>query len=251
MSVQQNGVAASTDGRVGITPLIAARRLSVGYSRIPVVRDLDLDVRPGEVVCLLGANGAGKTTTLLALAGELTPLDGSVVWLGEPVRTPLHVRARQGLGYVPEERSIIRGLSVMDNLRIGRGSVEAALEFAPELKRLVNRPAGLLSGGEQQILTLARALAGEPKLLLADELSLGLAPLVVERLLTAVQDAARRGVGVLLVEQHVRSALAVADRAYVLRRGTIVMEGQAADMRSRIGEIEDSYLAAVADDPAT
>jgi branched-chain amino acid transport system ATP-binding protein len=152
---------------------------------------------------------------------------------------------------VPEERSIIRGLSVIDNLRIGRGSVEAALEFAPELKRLVNRPAGLLSGGEQQILTLARTLAGEPKLLLADELSLGLAPLIVERLLTAVQEAARRGVGVLLVEQHVRSALAVSDRAYVLRRGTIVMEGQAADMRGRIGEIEDSYLATTADDTAT
>jgi branched-chain amino acid transport system ATP-binding protein len=248
MTVQQNGSVAPAVGTADVEPLIAARSLSVGYGRIPVVRELDLEVRPGEVVCLLGANGAGKTTTLLALAGELQPLGGSVVWLGTPVRTPLHVRARQGLGYVPEERSIIRGLSVMDNLRIGRGSVEAALDFAPELKRLLNRSAGLLSGGEQQMLTLARALAGEPKLLLADELSLGLAPLIVERLLTAVEAAATRGVGVLLVEQHVRSALSVADRAYVLRRGTIVMQGEAADMRNRIGEIEDSYLASSADE---
>jgi branched-chain amino acid transport system ATP-binding protein len=243
MTVQQNGSVAPTDGETDAAPLIAARGLSVGYGRIPVVRELDLEVYPGEVVCLLGANGAGKTTTLLALAGELQPLSGSVVWLGAPVRTPLHVRARQGLGYVPEERSIIRGLSVIDNLRIGRGSVEKALEFAPELKKFLNRPAGLLSGGEQQMLTLARSLGGEPKLLLADELSLGLAPLIVERLLTAVEAAAQRGVGVLLVEQHVRSALAVADRAYVLRRGSIVMQGQAADMRNRISEIEDSYLA--------
>ena len=123
--------------------------------------------------------------------------------------------------------------------------MEAALEYAPALEALLKRPAGLLSGGEQQMLTLARALAGEPKLLLADELSLGLAPLIVERLLTAVREAAKRGVAVLLVEQHVRSALAVADRAFVLRRGQITMSGDARDLKGRIDEIEASYLADV------
>jgi branched-chain amino acid transport system ATP-binding protein len=226
-------------------PVISARSLSIGYGRIPVVRDLDLEVHPGEVVCLLGANGAGKTTTLLGLAGELPPLDGTIEWLGRPTRSPLHVRAREGLSFVPEERSIIRGLNVLENLKIGRGSVEAALEFAPALEALLKRPAGLLSGGEQQMLTLARALAGEPKLLLADELSLGLAPLMVERLLTAVQEAAKRGVAVLLVEQHVRSALTVSDRAVVLRRGQITLSGDANDLMGRIDEIEASYLAEV------
>jgi branched-chain amino acid transport system ATP-binding protein len=226
-------------------PVIAARSLSIGYGRIPVVRDLDLEVYPGEVVCLLGANGAGKTTTLLGLAGELQPLDGTVEWLGRPARSPLHVRAREGLSFVPEERSVIRGLNVLENLKIGRGSVEAALEYAPPLGALLKRPAGLLSGGEQQMLTLARALAGEPKLLLADELSLGLAPLIVERLLTAVEEGAKRGVAVLLVEQHVRSALTVSDRAFVLRRGQITLSGNAADLMGRIDEIEASYLAEV------
>jgi branched-chain amino acid transport system ATP-binding protein len=164
------------------------------------------------------------------------------------VRTPLHVRARQGLAYVPEERSVIRGLTVLDNLKIGRGSVDAAFAFAPELRYLVKRPAGLLSGGEQQLLTLARSLAGDPKVLLADELSLGLAPLIVERLLGAVREAAGRGVGVLLVEQHVRSALAIADRALVLRRGTIVLQGTGADLMNRIDEIEATYLALEGDD---
>ena len=225
------------------SPVIAARSMSIGYGRIPVVRELTFEVHPGKVVCLLGANGAGKTTTLLGLAGELPALEGTVEWLGRPTRSPLHVRAREGLSYVPEERSIIRGLTVLENLKIGRGSVGAALEYAPVLANLLKRPAGLLSGGEQQMLTLARALAAEPKLLLADELSLGLAPLVVERLLAAVQEAAKRGVAVLLVEQHVKSALTVADLAFVLRRGRIIMSGEAHDLMGRIDEIEASYLA--------
>jgi branched-chain amino acid transport system ATP-binding protein len=225
------------------SPVIAARSVAFGYGRIPVVRDLTLEVHPGEVVCLLGANGAGKTTTLLGMAGEIHPLEGTVEWLGRPTRSPLHVRAREGLSYVPEERSVIRGLTVLENLKIGQGSVEAAIEYAPALAPLLKRPAGLLSGGEQQMLTLGRALAAEPKLLLADELSLGLAPLVVERLLTSVKEAAHRGVAVLLVEQHVKSALAVADRAFVLRRGRIAMSGEAQDLMGRLDEIEASYLA--------
>ncbi|OLO26062.1 ABC transporter ATP-binding protein [Streptomyces sp. MNU77] len=223
--------------------MLSADRLSVGYDGVPVVRELDLEVRAGEVVVLLGANGAGKTTTLLGLGGVLPPLAGTVRWLGRERRVPLHGRCRAGMAFVPETRSVIPGLNVRDNLRLGRGGVEAALEAVPELRPLLKRRAGLLSGGEQQMLTLARALAGKPRLLLADELSLGLAPLIVQRLLRMVREAADAGLGVLLVEQQARNALAVADRAYVLRRGRVVLQGRADDLLGRISEVEAGYLA--------
>ena len=218
--------------------------LALGYGPIPVVSGLQLCVRAGELVALLGANGAGKSTTIRGLAGELEPLEGSVTFLGQTARSPLHLRARRGLALVPEERSVIMGLTVRDNLRLGAGGVAGALEYGPELAALLDRPAKLLSGGELQILALSRALASKPRLFLADELSLGLAPLAVERLLTATRKAADEGVAVLLVEQHVRSALSVADRIYVMRRGRIVLEGAAADLASRTDEIEMAYLAA-------
>jgi branched-chain amino acid transport system ATP-binding protein len=141
---------------------------------------------------------------------------------------------------VPEERSIFGGLSTEENLRVGRGDRDSALELFPELRPLLKRPAGLLSGGEQQMLTLARALAREPTILLADELSLGLAPKVVQRLLIAVREAADEGIGVLLVEQHVKQALKVADRVYVMRRGRIVLKGTSNEVAPRL---EDAYLA--------
>lgn len=231
--------------------VIETRGLSLGYNKIAVVRDMNIKVHAGEIICLLGANGAGKTTTILGLVGELTPLEGEICWLGEPTRSPLYVRARQGLSFVPEERSVIFGLSVLDNLKIGRGDVDIALEFAPELASMIHKKAGLLSGGEQQILTLARALASNPRLLVADELSLGLAPLVVQRLLEAAKHAAERGIAVLLVEQQIRSALAVADRAYVLRRGQVVLQGNAADLAGRTDEIEAMYLTGGSEDEDT
>ncbi|MCZ7525369.1 MAG: ATP-binding cassette domain-containing protein [Acidimicrobiia bacterium] len=223
-------------------PLVEARGLSAGYGDLAAVRDLDLVVRPGEVVALLGPNGAGKTTTLLTLAGELAPLAGEVRWLGSTRRAPLHRRVRAGLGFVPEERSVIMSLTAGGNLRLGRGSAAAACEMFPELSPLLRRRAGLLSGGEQQILTLARALAAEPRLLLADELSLGLAPMVVDRLLACVREAADRGVGVLLVEQRARDALDVADRVYVLRQGAVQLEAEAADLAGRFDDLERAYL---------
>jgi len=227
-----------------MTPVIEARAMSTGYSGQPVVRDVDLEVGSGEVVCLLGSNGAGKTTTLLAMSGELPLLSGEVLLDGEVTKAPLFRRARAGMGYVTEERSVFKGLSARDNLRCGDVTPAEALAFFPELERCLDTRGGLLSGGEQQMLTVARALARKPRLLLADELSLGLAPIIVDRLLKAVRAAATDGgVAVLLVEQHARKALRYADRVYVMRRGRIEMALEAKDASRRISEIENVYLA--------
>jgi branched-chain amino acid transport system ATP-binding protein len=222
---------------------LEARGIAAGYGPQPVIHDVDIDVRPGEVVALLGANGAGKTTTLLTLAGELPPMRGEVALHGTVTKAPLYKRARNGLTFVTEEKSVFMGLSARDNLRVAGVDLDEALRLFPELERRLPVRGGLLSGGEQQMLTLARALAREPRVLLADELSMGLAPLVVRRLLEAVRSAAdQRGAAVLLVEQHVRKALRYADRAYVMRRGRIELSGTAAELNARIDEIEDQYL---------
>jgi branched-chain amino acid transport system ATP-binding protein len=231
-------------------PVIEARKLSAGYGRLAAVRDLDLHVRPGEIVGLLGANGAGKTTTILALSGELAPMSGEVRFGGDASRRSLATRARQGLALVTEEKSVFMRLTAAENLRLGRGGVDRALEIFPQLREHLNRRAGLLSGGQQQILTLARALAADPRILLADELSLGLAPIVVQQLFEVIRRAAdERGVGVLLVEQHVRSALEVADRLYILQRGRCVLQGPAHELRESLDEIERSYLAGPVEAP--
>jgi ABC-type branched-subunit amino acid transport system ATPase component/branched-subunit amino acid ABC-type transport system permease component len=238
--------AATPAGTNGVAPrgetLISTEALTVGYNNQPAVRDLDLEVGRGEVVALIGANGAGKSTTLLALAGELRPLSGKVTWRGSDGRSPLHKRATEGLRYITEERSVFMSMTVEQNLALGRGEPERCYELFPELAELRNRRVGLLSGGEQQMLTLGRALAGGADFLLADELSLGLAPLVSERLLRAVREAADGGLGVVLVEQHVRQALAVADRVYVLQRGRVVLTGSAEEMGGQLERIEASYL---------
>jgi branched-chain amino acid transport system ATP-binding protein len=224
--------------------LIEARGLSSGYGKMAVVRDLDLDVGAGEVVALLGANGVGKTTTLLTLAGEIAPMQGEVRFLGKPTRAPMHARCRNGLGYVTEERSVIMDMSVADNLKLAAVAPRVAFGYFPALENIMDRRAGLCSGGEQQMLSLARALGRDPKVLLADELSLGLAPIIVANLLEAVRRAAdERGVGVLLVEQHVRQALKIADRVYLMERGRIVLSGTSAEVVGQIDKIEAAYLA--------
>jgi branched-chain amino acid transport system ATP-binding protein len=245
VAVAEGGTAADAG------PVIAAHALTAGYGPQPVIHEIELAVRPGEVVALLGPNGAGKTTTLLALAGELPPLSGEVHLDGARTTAPLHKRAQHGLMFVTEEKSTFMGLSTRDNLRIAGADIDEALHLFPELGKRLDVRGGLLSGGEQQMLSLARALCRHPRVLLADELSMGLAPLVVKRLLQAVRDAAtERGTAVLLVEQHVRQALRYADRAYVMRRGRIELSGSAADLRSRIAEIEDSYLTTAAPEMA-
>ena len=217
--------------------------LSAGYGDLAAVREVDLTVHAGEVVALLGPNGAGKSTTLLTLGGELPPLGGRVNYLGRTDHDPLHRRVREGLGFVPEDRSVFHSLTVGSNLRLGPGPSDLALDLFPELRPLLGRRAGLCSGGEQQILALARALAARPRLLLVDELSLGLAPMVVGRLLEALRTAADEdGMGVLLVEQHAGQALSVADRAYVLNRGEVVMESSSADLSADLGALERAYI---------
>jgi sulfate-transporting ATPase len=226
-----------------MTALLSAEGVTVSYGGVPAIRDVSVSVAAGEVVSILGPNGAGKTTTLLALAGEL-PLDGGgVVWNGSHRRTPLHKRARGGLAFVADDRSVFMDLTARDNLRVGRCSVSKALAFAPELEAHLDRRAGLLSGGQQQLLTLARALGREPVVLLADEPSLGLAPKIVDRLLQTVRAAADRGIGVVLVEQHVRKALKVSDRVCVLQNGAVAFQGSAADARDQAAEIEAGYFA--------
>jgi branched-chain amino acid transport system ATP-binding protein len=222
---------------------LQAEQVSAGYGPQAVIHEVDLAVYPGEVVGLLGANGAGKTTTLLTLAGELPPLAGRVLMDGAITTAPLYRRARAGLAYVPAEKSVFMGLSARDNLRVAEADLGAALELFPELERRLGVRAGLLSGGEQQMLTLARAISRRPRALLADELSMGLAPLVVKRLLAGVVQAAKEmGTAVLLVEQHVRKALEHCDRAYVMHRGHVVLSGSATDLLEQITEIENHYL---------
>lgn len=225
-------------------PLLQTRSLKCGYLNRAVVQGVNLKVHQGEVVCLLGPNGAGKTTTLLTIAGELTPVDGIVMFGNTPTFTPMYQRIRRGgIGLVTEERLVFTKLSARDNLRVGGGSVETALELFPELEPRLGVRGGMLSGGEQQMLALARALSRQPSILLADELSLGLAPIVVDRLLGAVRKVAdTTGTGALIVEQHARKALAVSDRMYLMARGQILLELPAAEALSRLDEIEETYL---------
>jgi branched-chain amino acid transport system ATP-binding protein len=227
---------------------LALEGVTAGYDQAAVVRNLDLTVAPGEVVALLGANGAGKTTTLRAISGIVKPLRGRILFEGQDLaRHSPSARARLGIAHVPEGRGIFFGLTVAEHFRLGhrgeRLDAERAYSYFPALGELRSRRAGLLSGGEQQMLAVARALARRPKLMLLDELSLGLAPVIVERLLPVVRQYAEdSGCAVLLVEQHVHLALEIADRGYVLSHGEVALHRRVDELRADRQLLVASYL---------
>jgi ABC-type branched-subunit amino acid transport system ATPase component len=213
--------------------IITARGLSVGHRDVPALRGLVLDLHPGRVTALLGPNGSGKTTTILTVAGHQAALKGELAWRGDPRRRAIHQRVAEGAAIVLDDRSILACLTVAQNLRLAGVDPDRVVEIFPEVQALITRRAGLLSGGEQQMVSLGRALASDPEVLLVDELSLGLAPQVVARLFAAIRAAAERGVAVLLVEQQASAVLRFADHVIVVGHGGVQLAGPVDDIAER------------------
>ena len=232
--------------------LLSVKSLSVAYGGIHAVRELSLEVAPGEMVCLIGANGAGKTTTLKALSGLLAPHGGSVHFDGNSItRLPAHEIARRGLALVPEGRGVFPRMSVFENLMMGayarndRAAIARDLDqvyaLLPRLTERRGQLAGLLSGGEQQMLALGRAMMARPRLLLLDEPSMGLAPLMVQAVFDIIRRIAADGVAVLLIEQNAHLALKTCARGYVLENGAVTLSGPAADLAANPA-VRQAYL---------
>jgi branched-chain amino acid transport system ATP-binding protein len=231
-------------------PLLQVAGVSVAYGKVEAVRAVTLDVRANEIVTIIGANGAGKTTLLNAIMGIL-PLKGDVSFAGENVaRQEIEDRVAAGLSLVTEHRELFGSMSVEDNLQLGafridhvtaQNSFERVYTLFPKLKERRKQLAGTLSGGEQQMLAMGRALMGAPKLLMLDEPSLGLAPIIVADIFRTVSELKAAGVSVLLVEQNAKAALQIADRAYVMELGEFVLDGPAADIASN-DLVAASYL---------
>jgi branched-chain amino acid transport system ATP-binding protein len=232
-----------------VPPVLEVTDLSVSYGPVRAVKSVSLHVDEGEAVCLIGANGAGKTTTLNAIAGLLRPGRGSVVFRGRDIRgLRTSAISKSGLVLVPEGRHVLPSLTVEENLVAGtfaagarRESFDAIYELFPILGERRTQPAATLSGGEQQMLVIGRALAGQPSLLLLDEPSMGLAPIVVRTLFGAIAEIIERGTTVLLVEQNARMALALANRGYVMVLGQIAASGDAGQLRSD-KSVQEAYF---------
>lgn len=236
-----------TTGPTGTAPALRVQDLSVGYGTTTVVRGVSLEVRPGSVCALLGPNGAGKTTLLKSISGLLKPLGGSVHLFGEDVtEQSVEARSRQGLCSIPEGRGIYRSLTVRENLvmQAPRRKEALALERAtaafPKLGERLRQQAGTLSGGEQQMLSLASAYVRDPRLIVVDEASLGLAPIIVDAVFEFLGQLADTGTSMLIVDQFAPRALALASHGYVLRRGELVYSGSAAELSTP--DVFDRYL---------
>ena len=233
-------------------PLLSLRGVHVAYGAIQAVKGIDMELHTGEMVCLIGANGAGKTTTLNAIAGTLPLAAGSIRYNGEDIgKLPAHKRLRRGIALVPEGRGIFTRLTVEENLRMGayirsdtdgvERDLQRVFEMLPRIKERLAQVAGTLSGGEQQMLAIGRALLSRPRLLLLDEPSMGLAPLIVEKIFEVVQQVRREGVTVLLVEQNANLALEFAERGYVMEHGELTLTGSGADLLAD-PQVRTAYL---------
>jgi branched-chain amino acid transport system ATP-binding protein len=232
--------------------LLELAGLEVAYGGIKAVKGIDLAVDEGELVCLIGANGAGKTTTLKAICGLVPPRAGCVRYAGKDITgTPSHRLVAQGLAMVPEGRGIFRQLTVEENLAMGafirddrqavRRDLKQVFEIFPRLAERRTQSGGTLSGGEQQMLAIGRAMMSRPKLLLLDEPSMGLAPLLVQRIFETVRTISREGVTILLIEQNARLALEISTRGYVMESGKIALAGPAADLLAD-PKVREAYL---------
>ena len=230
--------------------MLQVENINVYYGNIHAIRDISFCVNDGEIVALIGANGAGKSTTLKTISGLLPSRTGSITFLGEPLdKVPAHKRVSKGLSQVPEGRRIFLQMTVLENLQMGaftnKGDVKAGIENVferfPRLKERKSQIAGTLSGGEQQMLAMGRALMSSPKLLMLDEPSMGLAPILVEQIFDIIKEFHKAGTTILLVEQNAEMALKIADRAYVLESGSIVMSGTGAELAAS-DKIKKAYL---------
>jgi branched-chain amino acid transport system ATP-binding protein len=231
--------------------MLAVKDLHAFYGRAHILQGVSLEARAGEVVALLGRNGAGKTTTLKAVMGLVPPAGGEVAFAGARIdRLPPYRIARLGLGYVPEERRIFTDLTVMENLEVGRQdarpgaptwSEDKLFVLFPNLGRMRERPGGRMSGGEQQMLTIARTLMGNPKCVLLDEPSEGLAPIIVEQMAQSIRALKSEGLSVLLCEQNLHFCEAIADRAYIIEKGQIRFSGSMAELAGN-ASLREQYL---------
>jgi branched-chain amino acid transport system ATP-binding protein len=234
-----------------VSAILEVRDLSVSYGAIKALNGVSLSLSDGEIVTLIGANGAGKTTTLRAIMGLVPASGGEVRYRGEPTRsTPTHKLVREGLVLVPEGRIVFANLTVQENLEMGAYSrrdagvasdYEKVYSLFPRLKERLKQTAGTLSGGEQQMLAIGRAMMSKPRVLLLDEPSLGLAPIVVHAIFEAIEEIHRSGVPVLLVEQNANAALRHSKRAYVLETGQVALEGTSAEVASN-PKVKEAYL---------
>jgi branched-chain amino acid transport system ATP-binding protein len=236
---------------VSSKPALEVRNLQVAYGGVHALRDVSITVPPASVVALLGPNGAGKSTTLRTISGVMRAEGGTISFFGKPIHhAPAYRIARMGIIHVPEGRGIFPSLSVRENLDMAstysdsEDAVDQATALFPVLGNRLSQTAGSLSGGEQQMLSLARALMSRPQLLMVDEISMGLAPIIVAQLFDALRTIAASGASLLLVEQYIETALDLADYVYVMEKGSVVDVGEPADMAS--GSLAAAYLGGAA-----